>query len=70
MSRVKNAVEKAESMRGKIPEGYQLNTNQIVEFYKAYSSDWFGLIVNSFRFGYLQGMKAEKANAKKARTTV
>lgn len=60
MSRVKNVVEKAESMKGKIPAGYILSTPQMVELYEK-SPDWFHLIVNSFRFGYLQGTKAAKA---------
>lgn len=59
MSRVKNVVEKAESMRGKIPAGYVLSTKQITELYEK-SPDWFHLIENSFHFGYLQGMKAAK----------
>lgn len=60
MSRVKNVVEKAESMAGKIPAGYALSMKQITEIYED-SQDWFHLIVNSFNFGYLQGMKATKA---------
>ncbi len=60
MSRVKNVVEKAESMIGKIPAGYELSTTQITELYEK-SPDWFHLIGNSFCFGYLQGTKAAKA---------
>lgn len=65
MARVKNVIEKAGSMSGKIPSGYQLDASQIVELYEAFSFDWFRLIVNSFRFGYLQGMKATKAEMKR-----
>ena len=66
MARVKNVVEKAESMMGKIPNGYQMSISQVVEFYDAFSNDWFSLIINSFQFGYMQGMKAAKAEMKKA----
>ncbi|MGI6068918.1 MAG: hypothetical protein ACOYBE_00630 [Blautia sp.] len=65
MARVKNVIKKAESMSGKIPSGYQLDVSQIVELYEAFSFGWFSLIVNSFRFGYLQGMKATKAEMKR-----
>ena len=64
MSKLKNVVEKAESMIGKIPAGYELNTAQVAELYEK-SPDWFHLIGNSFRFGYLQGMRAAKAEAKR-----
>ena len=53
MSKLKNVVEKAESMIGKIPAGYELNTAQVAELYEK-SPDWFHLIGNSFRFGYLR----------------
>lgn len=66
MARVKNVVEKAESMIGKIPSGYQMSTSQIIELYNAFSNDQVSLIINSFRFGYMQGMKAAKAEMKKA----
>lgn len=66
MARVKNVVEKAESMMGKIPSGYQMSMSQIIELYNAFSNDQASLIINSFRFGYMQGMKAAKAEMKKA----
>lgn len=64
MPKIKNVVEKTESMIGKIPAGYELNVTQVAELYEK-SPDWFHLIENSFRFGYLQGMKAAKAKAKR-----
>lgn len=64
MSNVKNVVEKAESMIGKIPKGYQLSARQMLELHEK-SQDWFHLIGNSFRFGYIQGKKAAKAESKK-----
>lgn len=66
MARVKNVVEKAESMMGKIPSGYQMSMSQIIELYNAFSNDQVSLIINSFQFGYMQGMKAAKAEMKKA----
>lgn len=62
MARVKNVVEKAESMLGKIPERYTLSCGQMIELYEK-SGDWFHIITNSFRFGYMQGVKATKAEA-------
>lgn len=34
MAKVKNVVEKAESMRGKVPSAYNLNASQIAELYQ------------------------------------
>ena len=65
MARVKNVIEKADSMIGKIPAGYTLSAAQIKELY-AESPDWFHLVANCFRFGFLLGMKATKAKNKKS----
>lgn len=65
MARVKNVVEKAVSMTGKIPREYQISVGQVMEFYNAFPEDCFSLIVNSFQFGYMQGVKAVKAKSKK-----
>lgn len=60
----KSIIEKAESMRGKINKHYLLNASEVAELYKG-SDDWFHAICNSFRYGYMQGMKAAKAEMKK-----
>lgn len=66
MAKVKNVVEKAKSMRGKVPSAYNLNASQIAELYQdAEKNDgWFTLISNRFYFGYMQGVKATKAQLK------
>lgn len=56
----KSVIEKAESMAGKINPYYVLRTNELMELHNG-SEDWFHAIVNSFRYGYMQGMKAAKA---------
>lgn len=60
---MKNVIEKAEAMKGKINPYYDLRYGETMEIY-GNSSDPFALIVNSFRFGYMQGMKAAKAEMK------
>ena len=66
MEREKNVVEKANSMKEKIPEKYGLDVLQMDELYRdaQKSGGWFTLISNSFSFGYMQGMKAAKAQMK------
>lgn len=64
MRNIKNVVQKAESMTGKINPHYDLsigNEQEIREKSKG-STD---MILYSFRFGYLQGMKAAKAEMRK-----
>ncbi|MDD3251915.1 MAG: hypothetical protein PHV18_05075 [Lachnospiraceae bacterium] len=63
----KSVIEKAENMIGKINPHYTLRTNEIVELHNG-SEYWFRVIVNSFRYGYMQGMKAAKAEMKKQKT--
>ena len=63
MARVKNVVEKAKGMIGRIPGGYDLSMSQLTELYEQ-SPNWVSLIGNSFRFGYMQGVKATKAEAR------
>lgn len=60
----KSVIKKAESMVGKINKRYLLSASEVAELYND-SDDWFYAICNSFRYGYLQGMKAAKAEMKK-----
>lgn len=60
----KSVIEKAESMVGKINPYYALKTDEALELCKD-SGDEFHMVVNSFRYGYLQGMKAAKAELEK-----
>lgn len=63
-----NTVEKAEKMLGKINNRYNLTCKEMEEMeeiYQGYSHDIFNLISCAFRFGYLQGSKAVKAEMRK-----
>ena len=60
----KSVIEKAESMIGKINPYYTLKSDELMELHNG-SKDWFHAIVNSFRYGYMQGVKAAKAEMKK-----
>lgn len=60
----KSVVEKAESMVGKINKHYLLSAGEVAELYND-SDDWFHAICNSFRYGYMQGVKATKAELRK-----
>lgn len=62
---MKSVIEKAESMKGKTDPRYTLKTDEMEELYRD-SGDWFYVIVNSFHFGYLQGMRAAKAEMNKS----
>lgn len=64
MARIKNVLEKAESMTGKVNPFYNISGIQIAEIYSN-SRDWFNAINNGFKIGYMQGMKAAKAEFKK-----
>ena len=64
MSNVKNFIGKADEMRGKIPRGYQMTAPQICELVKERPGT-FDMVVTAFNFGYLQGIKAERARRKK-----
>ena len=60
-----NTVEKAEKMIGKINERYNLTCKEMDEIYRGCNQDIFNIISCAFRFGYLQGSKAVKAEMRK-----
>lgn len=60
----KSIIEKAESMMRRINKRYSLSTNEAFEVYEKTSSPIEAIAV-SFRYGYMQGMKAAKAEMKK-----
>ena len=64
MSRIKNVVGKAQAMTMKINPHYSMTVEDAIEI-KEKSGGIFGIINNSFAFGYMQGMKAAKAEMKK-----
>lgn len=64
MARVRNTmkhIRKAEQLEN---DKYSLRMNNINDIKKASVDEW-SLICNSFYFGYIQGMKAAKAEMRK-----
>lgn len=66
MGSVTNVISKANSLAGKINPYYNMSLENMREIYNAYGGN-FEAISCSFKFGYLQGMKAAKAEMKKAK---
>ena len=60
----KSVIEKAESMVGKINKRYIPSAGEIAELYDG-SDDWFHAVCNGFRYVYMQGMKAAKAEQRR-----
>ncbi len=69
MARVKNTMRLVNSIIGKIHPRYDLCSNNVQDIFEG-SNDPYDLISNSFRFGYLQGMKAAKAEQCKEELTI
>lgn len=63
MSRVRNTLQLIERSAGSINARYDLCAENITDIHKA-SNDAYDMICNGFRFGYMQGMKAAKAEMK------
>lgn len=64
MANIKNVVEKAEATKRKINQRYSITIGNAIEIEEK-SGDIFSIISNSFAFGYMQGMKAAKAEMRK-----
>lgn len=62
---VKKTMEIISNISGHINQEYNLYTNNIKDIYNA-SNNAYELICNGFTFGYEQGMKAAKAEIRKA----
>lgn len=60
----KSVIEKSESMIGKIDPRYALKSIEIAEIQNG-SENWFYAICHSFNYGYMQGVKAAKAEMKR-----
>ena len=58
---VKNVIKKTKNMAEIINPYYDMTFLNMMEIYNAYSKQPFDLICSSFKFGYLQGMKAARA---------
>lgn len=59
-----NVMKKIQKARGGINSYYDLDIEDMEKIYNS-SNDGFSLISNAFTFGYIQGMKAQKAKDKK-----
>lgn len=64
---MKNLIEKLENANGIINPYYDATMRDIITI-KENSKDCYDLISYSFRFGYMQGQKAEKALQRKKHT--
>ncbi len=65
MARVKNTMKLVDSSLEVINADYDLYVENVKDIY-ASSDNVFDLICNGFRFGYMQGMKATKAELRKS----
>lgn len=59
-----DVMKKIQEMRGKINIYYDMDIEDMEKIYIS-SNDGFSLISNVFTFGYIQGMKAQKAKDRK-----
>ena len=59
-----NVMKKIQEMRGNISPYYDMDIKDM-EKISNNSHDRFSLISNAFAFGYIQGMKAQKAKDRK-----
>lgn len=64
MKRVKNTMDLISRSKVHINARYDMCIENIYDIYKA-SADCTDLICNGFKFGYIQGMKAAKAEMKR-----
>lgn len=59
-----DVMKKIQEARGGINSYYDMDIEDMKKIYNR-SNDGFSLISNAFTFGYIQGMKAQKAKDKK-----
>lgn len=65
MAKVKNTIKLIDSYLNQVNSNYTLYPNNVIDIY-AKSNNVYDLICNGFRFGYMQGMKAAKAQLRKS----
>lgn len=59
-----NVMEKIKAVSGKINPRYQFSSVDLIEIHEN-SPDSYWLVFNGFCFGYFQGLRAAKAEAKR-----
>lgn len=64
LAKAKNTIKLMDSYLNQANANYTLYPNNIIDIYEA-SKTPCELIYNSFRFGYMQGMKAARAELRK-----
>lgn len=64
----RNAVERAETV--KVERGYNIDSTDIIDIYKANMESVSAMIWCAFRYGYLRGTNATKAKIKKRKEKV
>lgn len=64
-----DVMKKIQEMGRKINVYYDLDIEDMEKIYNS-SNDGFSLISNAFTFGYIQGMKAQKAKDKKKKSMI
>lgn len=64
MAKVRKTMQVVKASIGHINNYYDMCSENIEDIRSA-SQDFYDLIYNGFRFGYMQGMKAAKAEMKK-----
>lgn len=64
MARVRKTMQLVEKSIGHINDNYDMCAENIEDIRKA-SQNFYDLICNGFRFGYMRGMKAAKAEMEK-----
>ena len=62
---IKDVVEKAKAV--KVRPGLQMSASEIMEILDYRKGDHAGIAITAFEFGYMQGMKAAKLEAKEAK---
>lgn len=65
MAEVKNAIKVIKESIGHINPKYDISYQNVDDIYNNHKHDKIGLIIDGFRFGYIQGMKAVKAEIRK-----
>lgn len=64
MGRIVNTLQLVDKSKGNINSRYDIWTKNIKDIERI-SHNSYDLIVNGFRFGYMQGMKAAQAEGRK-----
>ena len=62
---IKNVVEKARAV--KVRPGLQISFDDMMEILKHNQNDMMGIVITAFNFGYMQGKKAAKLEARAAK---